>query len=42
MRIFMVAAWVAILFNAHQSDNRYERLVERFERLEATTPAGKD
>ena len=41
MRIFMVAAWVMILFIGYQSDNRHEQLIERIEQLEADRPQGR-
>ena len=41
MRIFMIAAWVAILLLGYQSDKRYNVLVERIDQLEADRPQGR-
>ena len=41
MVIFIIAAWVAILFIGYQSDKRHEQLVERIEQLEADRPQGR-
>lgn len=41
MRIFMLAAWVAILLGAYQSDKRHNALVERVSQLESDSPQGR-